>query len=102
MSVQGSIKKYFSRDDKKNQLSVLSVDGLNEALNRYVQATDDDAFQDVIKYEYNTLPTPIRQHSLALARETCTKLDLVDFSIFIQFFQYLLSFFHIYSIFSQY
>ncbi|XP_043286064.1 double-strand break repair protein MRE11 [Venturia canescens] len=51
VSVQGSIQKYFSRDDKKDQLTVLSVDGLNEALSRYVEAADDDAFQDVINHQ---------------------------------------------------
>lgn len=46
-TVQDGIQKYF--DDKNLKLGVLTMVGMNEALNRCVQANDDDAFDRIIE-----------------------------------------------------
>lgn len=48
-TVQSQIRKFFERADKKEQLTVLSVGGLNEGLKRFVEVADDDAFDAVVK-----------------------------------------------------
>lgn len=47
-TVQGGIKKYFSTEENKDKLTVLTVAGLNEALNRFVDRRDMESFKDVI------------------------------------------------------
>ncbi|XP_043247930.1 double-strand break repair protein MRE11 [Colletes gigas] len=50
-TVQGGIKKHFSSDSNKDVLTVLSVNGLNEALNRFVGSGDTDAFKGIIRHQ---------------------------------------------------
>lgn len=45
----GGIKKYFDREENKDKLTVLTVTTLNEALNRYVELSDSDAFKNAMK-----------------------------------------------------
>lgn len=40
---------YFSQDDQINKLTVLSLTGLNNALDKFVNANDIRAFHDVVK-----------------------------------------------------
>lgn len=40
---------YFNQDDKINKLTVLSLAGLNNALDRFVNANDTKAFHDLVK-----------------------------------------------------
>jgi len=46
--VQGGIKKYFDMEENKDKLTVLTVAAMNEALNRYVDRSDTDAFKNVV------------------------------------------------------
>lgn len=48
-TVPGGIKKYFDMEENKDKLTVLTVTALNEALNRYVDRNDTDAFRNIIK-----------------------------------------------------
>lgn len=47
--MQDEIKMLFSLDEHKDKLSILTVNGLNEALNRFVSRGDPDAFRDIVK-----------------------------------------------------
>jgi len=47
--VPGGIRKYFDKEENKDKLTVLTVTILNEALNRYVDLGDTDAFKNAIK-----------------------------------------------------
>ena len=47
--MQEEIKILFSLDEHKNKLSILTVNGLNKALNRFVNIGDSDAFKDIAK-----------------------------------------------------
>ncbi|XP_076389357.1 double strand break repair nuclease mre11 isoform X2 [Megachile rotundata] len=49
-TVQGGIKKHFSLEENKDKITVLSVNGLNEALNRFIERGDTDAFKDIISH----------------------------------------------------
>ena len=48
-TVQGGMTEYFSQNDQINKLTVLSLNGLNEALARFVNANDTKAFHDLVK-----------------------------------------------------
>ena len=50
-SVQGGIKNHFSLEQNKDKLTVLSVNGLNEALNRFIDRGDTDAFKDIVSHQ---------------------------------------------------
>ncbi|KOX68243.1 Double-strand break repair protein MRE11 [Melipona quadrifasciata] len=50
-TVQGGIKKHFSLEENKDKLTVLSVNGLNEALNRFVDTGDTDAFANIVNHQ---------------------------------------------------
>lgn len=50
-TVQGGIKKHFSLEENKDKITVLSVNGLNEALNRFIERGDTDAFKDIISHQ---------------------------------------------------
>ncbi|OAD61543.1 Double-strand break repair protein MRE11 [Eufriesea mexicana] len=50
-TVQGGVKKYFSLKENKDKLTVLTVNGLNEALNRFVDRGDTDAFKDIVNHQ---------------------------------------------------
>ncbi|XP_071865259.1 double strand break repair nuclease mre11 isoform X1 [Bombus fervidus] len=50
-TVQGGIKKHFSLEENRDKLTVLTVNGLNEALNRFVDAGDIDAFKDIVNHQ---------------------------------------------------
>ncbi|XP_043517883.1 double-strand break repair protein MRE11 isoform X1 [Frieseomelitta varia] len=50
-TVQGGIKKHFSLEENKDKLTVLSVNGLNEALNRFVDIGDTDAFANIVNHQ---------------------------------------------------
>ncbi|XP_017796134.1 PREDICTED: double-strand break repair protein MRE11 [Habropoda laboriosa] len=50
-TVQGGIKKHFSLEENRDKLTVLTVNGLNEALNRFVDRGDIDAFKDVVSHQ---------------------------------------------------
>ena len=47
--MQGGIKKYFDMEENKDKLTVLTVTAMNEALNRYVEKSDLDAFRSVVR-----------------------------------------------------
>ncbi|KAL6445377.1 hypothetical protein ACFW04_002289 [Cataglyphis niger] len=47
-TVPGGIKKYFDMEENKDKLTVLTVTALNEALNRYVDIGDIDAFKNIV------------------------------------------------------
>ncbi|EFN86093.1 Double-strand break repair protein MRE11 [Harpegnathos saltator] len=48
-TVPGGIKKYFDMEENKDKLTVLTVTALNEALNRYVDKGDTDAFRNIVE-----------------------------------------------------
>lgn len=48
-TVPGGIKKYFDMEENKDKLTVLTVTALNEALNRYVDTGDIDAFKNIVR-----------------------------------------------------
>ncbi|XP_012285624.1 double-strand break repair protein MRE11 [Orussus abietinus] len=50
-SIIEGIKKHFESQENQDKLTVLSVTGLNEALMRFVEKNDGDAFKDVIKHQ---------------------------------------------------
>lgn len=50
-TVQGGIKKHFSLEENKDKLTVLTVNGLNEALNRFVNMGDLDAFKSIVSHQ---------------------------------------------------
>ena len=50
-TVQDEIKMLFSLDEHKDKLSILTVNGLNEALNRFVSRGDPDAFRDIVNHQ---------------------------------------------------
>ncbi|XP_031366460.1 double-strand break repair protein MRE11 [Apis dorsata] len=52
-TVQGGIKKHFSLEENKDKLTVLTVNGLNEALNRFVNMGDLDAFKGIVNHQMN-------------------------------------------------
>ncbi|XP_076765796.1 double strand break repair nuclease mre11 [Xylocopa sonorina] len=52
-TVQSGLKKYFSLEENKDKLTVLTVNGLNEALNRFVDGGDTDAFKDIVSHQMN-------------------------------------------------
>ncbi|PBC33090.1 double-strand break repair protein MRE11 [Apis cerana] len=52
-TVQGGIKKHFSLKENKDKLTVLTVNGLNEALNRFVNMADLDAFKGIVNHQMN-------------------------------------------------
>lgn len=39
--------------ENKDKLTVLTVNGLNEALNRFVNMADLDAFKDIVNHQMN-------------------------------------------------
>lgn len=45
----GGIKKYFDMEENRDKLTVLTVTALNEALNRYVELSDTDAFKNIVR-----------------------------------------------------
>lgn len=45
----GGIKKYFEKEENKDKLTVLTVTALNEALNRFVERNDLDAFKNIVR-----------------------------------------------------
>ncbi|CAL7934459.1 unnamed protein product [Xylocopa violacea] len=53
ITVQGGLKKYFSLEENRDKLTVLTINGLNEALNRFVDGGDADAFKDIVKHQMN-------------------------------------------------
>ncbi|XP_076655737.1 double strand break repair nuclease mre11 isoform X2 [Halictus rubicundus] len=50
-TVQGGLKNYFNLEENKNLLTVLTVNGLNEALCRYIDRGDGDAFKDLVSHQ---------------------------------------------------
>lgn len=52
-TVQGGIKNHFSLKENKDKLTVLTVNGLNEALNRFVNMGDLDAFKGIVNHQMN-------------------------------------------------
>ena len=50
-TVQDEIKMLFSLDEHKDKLSILTVNGLNEALNRFINRGDPDAFKDIVNHQ---------------------------------------------------
>ncbi|KYM84030.1 Double-strand break repair protein MRE11 [Atta colombica] len=48
-TVQGGIKKYFDMEENKDKLTVLTVAAMNEALNRYIEKSDLDAFRSIVR-----------------------------------------------------
>ncbi|XP_054002980.1 double-strand break repair protein MRE11 isoform X1 [Hylaeus anthracinus] len=50
-TVQGGIMKHFNSEANRDKLTVLTVNGLNEALNRFVSGNDTDAFKDIVSHQ---------------------------------------------------
>ncbi|XP_031845471.1 double strand break repair nuclease mre11 isoform X1 [Nomia melanderi] len=50
-SVQEGLKKHFSLEENKDLLTVLTVNGLNEALSRFVDKHDTDAFKEIVRHQ---------------------------------------------------
>ncbi|XP_076239409.1 double strand break repair nuclease mre11 [Calliopsis andreniformis] len=50
-TVQGGIKKFFTSEENKDKLTVLTVNGLNEALNRFVDRGDNESFKDIVSHQ---------------------------------------------------
>lgn len=48
-TVSEGIKKYFDKEENKDKLMALTVTALNEALNRFVERNDLDAFRNVVR-----------------------------------------------------
>ena len=42
-------------EENRDKLTVLTVTGLNEALNRYVDRSDIDAFRNIVRYNYTNM-----------------------------------------------
>ncbi|XP_076376653.1 double-strand break repair protein MRE11 isoform X3 [Megalopta genalis] len=50
-TVEGELKKYFSLEENKNLLTVLTVDSLNEALTQFINKGDSDAFKNLASHQ---------------------------------------------------
>ncbi|XP_015439228.1 PREDICTED: double-strand break repair protein MRE11A [Dufourea novaeangliae] len=50
-TVQGEVKKHFTSEQNKDKLTVLTVNGLNEALNRFIDRGDNDAFENLVCHQ---------------------------------------------------
>ncbi|XP_012221953.1 double-strand break repair protein MRE11 [Linepithema humile] len=48
-TVPGGIKKYFDKEENRDKLTVLTVTALNEALSRFVDRGDIDAFRNIVR-----------------------------------------------------
>lgn len=48
-TVPGGIKKYFDKEENRDKLTVLTVTALNEALSRFVDRGDTDAFRVIVR-----------------------------------------------------
>ena len=72
-TVQDEIKMLFSLDEHKDKLSILTVNGLNEALNRFVSRGDPDAFKDIVNHQMKKTISYLENSNVDATNESIDK-----------------------------
>ncbi|XP_076672396.1 double strand break repair nuclease mre11 [Andrena cerasifolii] len=72
-TVQDQIKMLFSLDEHKDKLSILTVNGLNEALNRCINRGDPDAFKDIVNHQMKKTISYLEDSNVDTSNESISK-----------------------------
>ncbi|CAK9820856.1 Double-strand break repair protein MRE11 [Anthophora plagiata] len=73
-TVQGGIKKHFSSEENRDKLTVLTVNGLNEALNRFIDRGDIDAFKNVVSHQMKKTITHLEASDADTVENICKEI----------------------------
>ncbi|XP_078038066.1 double-strand break repair protein MRE11-like isoform X2 [Augochlora pura] len=67
-TVQGELRRYFNSEENENLLTVLTVDGLNEALTQFINRNDSDAFSNMASNQMKKVVSHLETSKIAVER----------------------------------